>query len=134
VETRKECIVSFRTAEKLKEIGFDEPCFGLWDCGDEEMYSNSRWFRNGDSKEDEPHISAPTLYLVQKWLREVHLIYLLVEKSDYGPQWICAIKRDGRSSFWADGKEHGSRMSTYEEALDDGIFMVLESIILTKKS
>ena len=63
--------VSFETAKLLKEKGFDEATTGTYyEDGTFEHLTINRW----NSKFIIP-ISAPTLQMTMKWLREVHHIY-----------------------------------------------------------
>ena len=66
--------VSFETAKLLKEKGFDENCAALYDLRTGEIsqqgvgyvFNNSQW---------ENFITAPTLQLAMKWLRELHNLH-----------------------------------------------------------
>lgn len=67
-------IVKFDFALNLKKIGFDYECFSyFWDNG---KFKTGMLcdYNNRDSR----MISAPTLYQVQKWLRNTHQIYIEV--------------------------------------------------------
>lgn len=81
----KEQLISFETAKLAKEKGFDLECnlsdyaFGTFDgvykrktlaCRHAMIFS--RWIN------DREKISAPTQSLLQKWLREVHGIHILM--------------------------------------------------------
>lgn len=76
----KEDYVSYEIALKLKECGFDEPCRHCYvvDKNTEsnveftEYASKSKWngARIGGLKYPYKHISVPSLYAAQKWLRE----------------------------------------------------------------
>ena len=64
--------VSFETAKLLKDKGFNEPTIGIYyKDGTFEYFSLNKW----NSKFIIP-ISAPTLQMAMKWLREVHHIYI----------------------------------------------------------
>lgn len=71
--------VSFNTAKLLKEKGFDEYC-GYY-SSDGEYWGYCTYNHNGKD-----YISAPTLQMAMKWLREVHNMHIEIE----------AIKPHGR--------------------------------------
>ena len=81
----------FEVAVKLKEKGFDEPCFGWYYpsevCGFDyktTIVFNNSAYRGSNYKDmlvshkDEKHIDAPTISQVLKWLREEKKIYIVI--------------------------------------------------------
>lgn len=81
--TIEEDFVSFETAKLLKEKGFDEPTIGTYyKDGTFEHLTINRW----NSKFVTP-ISAPTLQMAMKWLREVHKIYIDINIRIILEQW-----------------------------------------------
>ena len=114
--------VSYEVAKILKEKGFNEYCSKEYHVGDakkihsvgEEYYNRSYDIeRNTDKKENK--IAAPTLYEVQKWMREIYDIKVMPrffdEKNNYGfeiylaREWYCTH----------------SNIDSYEESLNAGI-------------
>lgn len=85
--------VSFETAKLLKEKGFDiitETAYYIGDnnrphCKYGDFLGHRPDFRN------ETSISAPTLQMAMKWLREVHNIFFSVNyfHIDVGNKWLC---------------------------------------------
>lgn len=86
-----EDFVSFNIAKKLKEKGFNKPCFGWYYpsevCGFDyktTIVFNNSAYRGSNYKDmlvshkDEKHIDAPTISQVLKWLREVKKIYIVI--------------------------------------------------------
>ena len=64
----EENYVSLETAKLLKEKGFD------WNC------ESKRFYPEPDYDQESPNgVSAPTLQMAMRWLREVHHIVLVVD-------------------------------------------------------
>ena len=114
----KEELILFETAKLAKEKGFDEevtnyyhPRYGLSD-GCEDSYNRE--------EQAEGYYSAPTQSLLQRWLREVHRIYLYISLS--GTKEI--------SWFWSinDKKYQDGSNNNYEEALEAGLLEALKLI------
>jgi hypothetical protein len=124
----KEQLVSLDIAKLAKEKGFDVPTYGKY-LSTSEGYEVNEYLRhiNGHRNYPSDDYSAPTQSLLQKWLREVHEIYLLVERAEITGRWDCALKRDGRSTTWLDCKP-GDQYKTYEEALEAGLQEALKLI------
>ena len=112
--------VSFETAKLLKEKGFDEVCIGFYTPQKELHFTlleetNSMWLDDS--------ISAPTLQMAMKWLREVHnlalnVCYLL-------GMWSYSVYRTDVSSSGFNSED----FDTYEEACEAGIRHCLENLI-----
>lgn len=139
--------VSYELAKKLKECGFDEPCRHCYivDKNTEsnveftEYASKSKWngARIGGLKYPYKHISVPSLYAAQKWLREKWDLHI-----DVYPIADCSLDADGQVceewNYWTfdimhvmstrkiveDEEQYGS----YEEALSAGLSVALELI------
>jgi hypothetical protein len=123
-----EQLISFETAKLAKEKGFNWKCYQAYDWvsgfpGNTHTGYNN-WNKFGDGK-----ASAPTQSLLQKWLRDTHKIhisldYWTVEDLDSGElqvSWNYEITR-----FGASFNERGSNLSSYEQALEEGLKKSLE--------
>lgn len=71
----EEAYVSFEIAKLLKEKGFNEYCFALYDSNKILIQSGIR-LNNIQVGRVEGSYSAPTLQMAMKWLREVHNIHI----------------------------------------------------------
>ena len=74
----QETLVTFETAKLAKEKNFNIPCDARWWM----EFGSWRESKQGAVKcknSEEYSISRPTQSLLQKWLREVHNIHLMVE-------------------------------------------------------
>lgn len=134
----KDELVTFETAKLAKEKGFDESC---------SYYIDSRFptlHCTGDLDEQNIHPSldykAPTQSLLQRWLREQHMIYISVDPETIGSdewEWTYKIqhlpkehrevkRRCGhfvyKSSYnESPGGTYWGAWRTYEEALEIGL-------------
>ena len=126
----QEDYVSFETAELLKEKGFNEDCYTCYLIDEIQHYDYKS--RNRDLIEGV--ISAPTLQMTMKWLREVHKLFIqiciiphttiTIEQKYY----FFTIHKDRRAlAFRKDfPREY---YFTYEEACKAGILYCLEHLI-----
>lgn len=119
----KEDYISFETAKLLKEKGFSEATIGLYDCGNERM--SFMVDINWNDKNDCPFISAPTLQMAMKWLRQVHHIFIQVELySKYDDYCFEVFQNTHRLIL-----EKHETYNNYEEACEAAIKYVLENLI-----
>ena len=123
----------FELAVKLREKGFDEPCYGYYhrDGGDDSFEVCG----NGDSdflnSKNQYRVAAPTISQVLKWLREEKKIHIIVEIADSG--WYYTLYPNVR---WENGQLKSDKyiMSfkskvSYEQAALVGIEYVLDNLI-----
>lgn len=140
-----ECYVSLEVAKLLKEAGFDWKCNGTFLSEDGTQYAFLKMDAacdSNNSKYNPYNISAPTIDVAQRWLREEKGIYIgitaienkrAVTNSDgwtfhyeYGkPKFDCYIQ-DERCE---DMCTLYDSFDTYEEALEVGIKKSLENIL-----
>jgi hypothetical protein len=82
--------VPFELAVKLKELGFNEPCWGYYHVN--EGYSIGYAFCYSDA-ESQPEIGylAPTFSQAFRWFREKYDLYHNIDKHGY---WFFEIKKD----------------------------------------
>lgn len=132
--------VSLKTAKLLKEKGFDVETRGYYPIkGD----ATGRLFANSSSEYNHNHsqvqISAPTLQMAMKWLREVHHLFI-----GCGPRlsftdfyWITAniyrVRKKSSLYHTEDVDDYSCVAScdehSYEEACEAAIKYCLESLI-----
>ena len=120
--------VSFETAKLLKDKGFDEICMGFY-TPEKELHltflgeTNSIWLDDS--------ISAPTLQMAMKWLREEHRIdievrtyylnYLKPNDTRYYSGKILKGSEDVIHTIYS--------KDTYEEVCEAAIKYCLENLI-----
>lgn len=130
--------VTFETAKLAKEKGFNEYCRKIFNT--EGKSSNltgymqmKKWNINDkvhlydtDSEEfEEPDIECtqPTQSFLQKWLRENHFVHIsIVLKQKI---WSYTLY-DYKNNMYLTTRING--FSTYESALEDGLFISLQMI------
>lgn len=112
----REQLVSFEVAKLLKELGFKYECNHVYNINwKDKSPINLKWYENRNI--DDPiydYINAPTLSLVQKWLRDEMNIFINIHsylKSSYNITGLF--------------KKIGNLFNTYEEALEDAILTAL---------
>lgn len=110
-------IVSFETAYIIKEKGFNYPCKGYYFF---EKYSSSlaTWYNtDGISYISEAkYCTAPTIYQVAEWLREIHNIHISVEVSQIYYYYTISLIPNGKIKL-----ESSNKFFTFEEAFKEAI-------------
>ena len=112
--------VKYNQALKLKELGFDEPCFGFYQLeygeirpimvDDNEQYRLTGYRTCKNSEIPKHYTSAPTYQQAFRWFREKYgMIFTLIASTYYYPS-VSFINTDGNSEI-----ELGE-FETYEEA------------------
>ena len=122
--------VSFETAKLLKEKGFDENCAALYHLRTGEIiqqgvgyvFNNSQW---------ENFITAPTLQMAMKWLRNKHDIVcavgLFTDLPKTPPYWSFNILNQSTADVMFEAFD--IKCETYEEACEAAIKYCLENLI-----
>jgi hypothetical protein len=107
--------IKYEQALELKELEFDEPCFG---CYDEKgvfgltVMSIKQYYTN--SKEDTWNCSAPLYQQAFRWFRERYLLHYEVACGD-NVFWF-RYGKNGHISVLSIDTNNDSYWSTYEEA------------------
>lgn len=124
-------IVTFETAKLAKEKGFDIECKLFYTTIDRPPmpYNISAKESLSDNTQYNSYILAPTQTPLQKWLRDVHLIDVIVSR-----EGTIQTLREGFSVMiyspettifpWELGRVH----KIYEEALEVGLLEALKLI------
>ena len=120
----KEDYCSYEVAKLLKEKGFHEPCIATYN-------STTKNFQVEEIYEDwtihwKGYISAPTLQVAMKWLREVHNIDICVfpYQADY-ISYSYKVKIYKNKEIYltiTDSK-------TYEDAVEEALKYCLDNLI-----
>jgi hypothetical protein len=89
----KKEFVPYEIALELKELGFDEPCFGYYWIHDKELILNLNTPFQGYHKGFDGSISAPTFSQAFRWFREKQELDGIVYKSIEGTyySWITKV-------------------------------------------
>lgn len=120
----KEQFVSYEIALKLKELGFDEPCFGL--------YKNEILYRDYETfqwNEFSNCIKAPLWQQVEQFLRNKYNLIILYNTtpsfdSIYPSKYQSAIHAPFNPFKWTTGKYYIG--DTFEDAREQAIIKAIE--------
>jgi hypothetical protein len=138
--------VSYKTAKLLKEKGFDEKCIAVYHDGELQLVSSLGIFSskgygeqiltytNSECEWSPIMISAPTIQMTMKWLREVHNVFIDISSrfSKNADKDVCfsysckKLINTYRSSY--EIIEDGEWLN-YEEACEAAIKYCLENLI-----
>jgi len=122
--------VPYQEALELKQLGFDEPCFGKWLSSLQsnwkdyelilEMGMNEEFEDNRNVYLLQGACSAPLYSQAFRWFREVHNLNSWVTKEHKYKQPFCWYIQDNYSKydsdFMTDGIHYNTYFKTYEEA------------------
>ena len=142
----KEQFVTYEIALKLKELGFDEPCFSRWTHGDSQTFPNIHFrqdYKNrviSDNHQSDYWILAPLWQQAIDWLRKVHEIHINVDcfSEKGGTKWDYQIVKCDYDSVglpgyilteFADGRNY----LAYENALESGLVEALKWVKFRKE-
>lgn len=78
--------VPYEQALALKELGFDEPCFGKYDIYG--VFDHKLFYHNHDA-DTILNCSAPTFSQCFRWFREKHDLVHHINRD--GGWWLCSI-------------------------------------------
>lgn len=122
--------VTVEIARLLKDKGFDGKCRCIYHPDDSfEMYDNFLSNRVSDVKsvesdEDDSFVfvTAPTVQMAVKWLRENHGLHLEIHR--FNKSWFYMIidMVDDKTLFSED-------CGTYDECIDNGLKYCLENLV-----
>ena len=118
--------VSFETAKLLKEKGFNEPTYAYY-LPNASFYLSPREIDNKNLYA-QGCVSAPTLQMAMKWLREAHKIAINIgwgEVFEENYQWWCIILNQNNGKILRENEYH----KTYEEACETAIRYCLMNLI-----
>ena len=124
----KEAYVSFNVAKLLKEKGFDEP---TWTCYIEHKISHYD-YTSSNSELIDGVISAPTLQMAMKWLREKHNICIIIYPDiENGYEAVLYDIENNVKIVLQSFGVYGIHIyeKIYEEAVEAALKYVLEKLI-----
>ena len=128
--------VTLEVAELLRDKGFDEPCDYVYDGNDLKwiyylfIFLDGKIATNSDLKNFNKGetISAPTVQMAMKWLREVHKIFITVSNQ------VSLTDDDITYQFFVCTKEktilhRGENIRHFEDACNEAMKFALENLI-----
>ena len=127
--TITEDYVSFEVAKLLKEKGFDEPCLMCY-TSDKKLgnYGHYNSYKNSDVFS----LTAPTIQMAMRWLREVHKYIIEIHYGNVGSsiepkiQWWWEL--ENKQGEFLDGNIIDGN-TTYEQACEAAIKYCLENLV-----
>ena len=132
---------SYEVAKLLKEKGFDEECYQKYD-GEGYLSFNHVGYINAEKPNEDFSALAPTHQMAIKWLREVHNIFIQINRDNqyYEGTPVTPItehdkKRGHSSEYYAvvlDAKSNSNsfeHFDRYEEAVEAALKYSLENLI-----
>lgn len=143
----QEAYCSFEVAKLLKEKGFDEECYQIYD-GEGYLSFNHVGYINSEKPNEDFCALAPTHQMAMKWLREVHNIDIVIDASvgmlgvkvyvpfisTYKPlkDELSKVRQIKRGIYYKD--DHWvipalQNFDSYEEATEAAIKHCLENLI-----
>ena len=100
--------VPYNIAVRLKELGFNEECFGSYYLNKDENYQEGKFDYRGELnieysiyKENTYYILAPIYQQAFRWFREKYNLYPSI--NIYHDLWMCLIKSTVRSETEVSG-------------------------------
>ena len=131
----KEQLITFDTAKLAKEKGFNIPRSNVY-----HVSSKTLTLSFSAIESDDKHYTAPTQSLLQKWLREVHNIDVVISPERYSngvnylvqaQKWDLNADPEVNLNFVIKGScwyNDNHEYPTYEEALEKGLQEALKLI------
>ena len=126
-----EDFVTYELAVKLKEKGFDAPCYGYYHCngGNDSFELCGNGDRDFQNSKNAFRVAAPTISQVLKWLREekkLHIEVMFIRPLHNRVKYYITDTDGSRGDFMDVSDEH---YETWEQATLAGIEYVLDNLI-----
>jgi hypothetical protein len=118
--------IPYEQALELKELGFDEPCFGYYDIKDNNLQLFSDNLQdascNSDLKYDDfKHCTAPLYQQVFRWFREKYSLNHEISYAGKSGQYHAFVKEYAYSN-----NGNNPSVFTYEEAELECLIKLIE--------
>ena len=126
----EEAYCSFEVAKLLREKGFDEKCYQIYD--DEGYLSfNHVGYINSEKPNKDFYALAPTHQMAMAWLREEKNIFIVIEPHAY--DYVNEKNSSYDYSLWIGDNyyENPSKKGfpSYEETVEAALKYILENLI-----
>ena len=110
----KKEFIPYEQAAALKELGFDEPCFGYYNSG----VKNPLEVEYSIPYDHKEYLSAPLYQQVFRWFRDKYNILATVYSNASGYLYEWSDNVGGTNRGWSDyeGPNDSGVWDTYEEA------------------
>ena len=122
----EEAYVSYELAKLLKEKGFDVSCLSTYDINNGKQYFHTSYIMCAT------RINAPTLQMACRWLREVHNLCVVVDRTACGYIYLITRIPSGTDivgdAYNGDDEDSG-QWTTWEGACEAGIMYCVKNLI-----
>ena len=113
--------IPYEQALALKELGFDEPCFGYYEPNKEFNYINWETFKDfpylAKNSEWQDLYGAPTFSQAFRWFREKYNLFGCIDLQVCTPtHWYIRIDNIIENDYIYHSEDEGLEFNTYEEA------------------
>jgi len=106
--------IPYEEALELKELGFDEPCFGYYNVSNQELIEDLSNNRTGN--DDSRWASAPLYQQAFRWFRENYILDSIVQPTYSTKYQYRIFNVETKSKVQVYGDYMGKEFNTYEEA------------------
>jgi len=107
-------------ALKLKQLGFDEPCFVLYKASNSNQlaYAPHGITTNSQLSQGDPNnIAAPLFQQAFRWFREEYNLFGCIDlQVCTPPHWFLRIDEISKNDYIFHSEDENYRFNTYEEA------------------
>lgn len=138
IEQVRELFAKFDEAKALRELGFDEPCYGYYGENDKDFYDSR--FGSCRNSIDTEVISAPMYEQIRNWFRKTHNIHIEIltrgDDDEYPmwQYWLVDTKKSNRVELALKELEQDVliEFNSHQEALDTAIKEAIKKIKINK--
>lgn len=92
----KDQFATYEVSKQLKELGYDEKCFGHWTTGGASVRTEKTLFveifKNGITRSESNLTISPLWQQVEQWLWEKYKIWIEVNKDTNGEEYETYIR------------------------------------------
>jgi len=116
--------VTYEQALELKELGFNEPCFGWWFVDEKMLFIEKSKKSTSDNI-----LQAPLKQQVFRWFRDNHNLFGCIDLQSSNPShWYIRVDNIIENDFVYHSEDYRIKYKTYEEAEDACIDKLIELV------
>ena len=116
--------VTYEQALELKELGFNEPCFGWWFVDEKMLFIEKSKKSTSDNI-----LQAPLKQQVFRWFRDNHNLFGCIDLQSSNPShWYIRVDDIIENDFVYHSEDYRIKYKTYEEAEDACINKLIELV------
>jgi hypothetical protein len=116
--------VTYEQALELKELGFNEPCFGWWFVDEKMLFIEKSKKSTSDNI-----LQAPLKQQVFRWFRDNHNLFGCIDLQSSNPShWYVRVDNIIENDFVYHSEDYRIKYKTYEKAEDACINKLIELV------